>query len=158
MRRADREILDENRIEQVIAGCQSLHLGLFDRAADEVYVVPLSFGYEKENGRYVFWFHGASEGRKLELIRQNGKAGFEMERGAVLKGGEMGCDWTTSFESVIGTGSIAPVQTEQEKRHGLQVIMRHLTGKADWQFREDYVQSVCVFRLEAEKLSCKIHL
>ena len=36
--------------------------------------------------------------------------------------------------------------------------MVHLTGKTGWDFPDEAVDSTCIFRLEAEELSCKEHL
>lgn len=158
MRRSDREITDENVIARVIAGCQTVRLGFYDSEKDEVYVVPLSFGEEKVGGKYVLWFHGAGEGRKLELVRKTGKAGFEMDRGAKVTTGQVGCEATTSFESVIGTGRVSLAETTEEKLRGLRAVMAHMTGKADWEFDPAMVQQAAVFKLEVQQLSCKIHL
>ena len=46
MRRKDREILDLDKIESIIAGARYMHLGMFDE--NYPYVVPLHYGYENE--------------------------------------------------------------------------------------------------------------
>ena len=77
MRRSEREIRDPEAIRAVIAGCSCLRLGLYDDG--EIYIVPVNFGYLDENGRDVFYFHGAAEGRKAALLRRSPRAGFEMD-------------------------------------------------------------------------------
>lgn len=51
-------------------------------------MVPVNFGHTVEGGRHVFYFHGAAEGRKVDLVRRNGWAGFELDTGYRLQGAE----------------------------------------------------------------------
>ena len=66
MRRKDREVTDAFKIEEIIAGCHCCRLGFNDDG--EIYILPLNFGWEKQGGGYVLYFHGAREGRKIDLI------------------------------------------------------------------------------------------
>lgn len=77
MRRSDREITDYNEMLEVIRKCNVCRLVLND--GEYPYVVPLNFGMEIENNKLVFYFHGAREGKKYELMRKNNKASFEMD-------------------------------------------------------------------------------
>ena len=80
MRRKDREVTDPQRIEEIISACHCCRLGFCD--GGKPYIVPLNFGFfRREDGGYTFYFHSAREGRKLDLIRQTGWAGFELDTG-----------------------------------------------------------------------------
>jgi len=46
MRRADREVKDEKRIDEIIRACDCCRLGFID--GDSVYIVPLNFGLPKK--------------------------------------------------------------------------------------------------------------
>ena len=74
MRRKDREITDSDRIQEIIDACQCMRIAFADGAC--AYIVPVNFGYDKAGK--AFYFHGAAQGRKIDLIRQNGYAGFEL--------------------------------------------------------------------------------
>ena len=156
MRRKDRAVTDPERINGVIAACSVCRLGFCDGA--KPYVVPVNFGHAVESGRHVFYFHGAAEGRKADLIRQTGWACIEMEEGYALRPAEAACGYTAAFRSVIAEGPIAAVEDREEKRRGLTAVMRQATGREDWTFPDAAVDAVCVLRLEAEALSCKEHL
>lgn len=121
-------------------------------------MVPVNFGHTVEGGRHVFYFHGAAEGRKVDLVRRNGWAGFELDTGYRLQGAEAACGYTAAFQSVIGEGPIRVVETAEERRRGLAAIMRQATCCGDWTFPDAAVDAVCVLRLDAEELSCKEHL
>ena len=156
MRRQDRAVTDPEKIQAVIDDCQVCRLGFCD--GGKPYVVPVNFGHAVEDGRHVFYFHGAAEGRKVDLVRRNGRAGIELDTGYRLQGAEAACGYTAAFRSVIGEGPIRVVEDPSEKRRGLTAIMRQSTGRADWTFPDAAVDAVCVLRLEAEALSCKEHL
>lgn len=155
MRRKDREITDPEKIREIIADCQCCRVAFCDQG--KAYIVPLSFGYTEQDGKFVFYFHSAQEGRKLDLIRRTGYAGFEMDTHYKLNESETACGWSARFRSVIGGGRVSIVEAETEKREGLQFIMGHLTGKDQWEFDENMLKAVCVFKLEVEELACKEH-
>lgn len=153
MRRKDREVTDPGRIREIISACQCCRIGLCDQG--RAYIVPLNFGYTEKDGRYTFYFHSAKEGRKISLIAQNGYAAFEMDRAHQLIHGEIACKYSARYQCVMGGGRISFVEDPAEKRTGLTAIMRQTTGKDQWEFEEKMLGVVCVFKLEAEELSCK---
>ncbi len=104
MRRKDREITDPDKIKKIISDSHCCRLGFCDEG--KTYIVPMNFGFTEIQGRYVFYFHSAREGRKLDLIRKTGYAGFELDTNYQLKEAEVACDWTASFQSIIGSGKI----------------------------------------------------
>ena len=67
MRRKDREVTELETVKEIIRQCDVLRLGLAD--GDYPYIVPMNFGWEEKGGRLYFYLHGASEGRKAELLR-----------------------------------------------------------------------------------------
>ena len=76
MRRQDREVSERAKIDEVIESCDCIRLGL--NAEDGAYIVPLSFGYAPEEPA-KFYFHSATEGRKVSMIGSGTKAGFDLE-------------------------------------------------------------------------------
>lgn len=155
MRRKDREVLDAEKIESIINSCHCCRLGLNDDG--KVYVVPLSFGYENNNGKRYFYFHSAQEGRKIDLIKKNNFVGFEMDANYKLKEAEQACGYSARFQSIIGSGEISFIESQAEKIHALKQIMFHSTNKLDWTFPCEILDKMCVFRLEVTELSCKEH-
>lgn len=156
MRRKDREILDPETIENVIKGCHCCRVGFYDNG--QVYIVPLNFGYKKTDGRYTFYFHGAKEGRRVELAKSDPQVGFELDTDYQLHEADTPCDYSAAFQSIIGTGQLQIVEAIDEKQEGLTAIMKHNTGKSGWHFPAAMVNAVCVMKLEVETLSCKIHV
>lgn len=77
MRRRDREVSDPAKIREIIAACHCCRLGFAD--GGKIYIVPLNFGYQEEDGQRTFFFHSAPEGRKIDLIEKTHYAGFELD-------------------------------------------------------------------------------
>lgn len=152
MRRTDREIADENRIEDFIAKEQILRIAFYDEG--DIYIVPVNYGYLRED-TYSFFFHGAKAGRKYELAKKSPSVGFEIDGNYRLLEGEEACDFSATFQSVIGTGVLSLVQGMDEKVAGLNAIMKQTTAKEQWHYSDEMLEAVAVFRLDVEKLSCK---
>ena len=153
MRRKDREVTDRDKIEEIIRGCQCCRIALADGKG--AYIVPLNFGYDQERG--ALYFHGAGEGRKIDLIRKNGYAGFEMDMGHELVTAEKACGYSFLYQSIVGEGRIALVEDVEEKRHGLDCIMEHIAGKGGWEYPDAMLRAMAVIRLDVETLSAKAH-
>lgn len=154
MRRKDREITDSAQIQEILNKCTHCHMGLYD--GEEVYIVPMNFGWTEENGSYTLFFHCAGEGRKLDILRQNPKAGFQMDTDFELRTADSACDYSARFASIVGTGTVEFLTDPADKRTGLAAIMDHTAGeKREWTFPEPSVNRVTVLRLTVEKLSCK---
>lgn len=153
MRRSDREITDNNAIEHFISKQQIIRIGFFDNG--EVYIVPVNYGFERKNGGYVFFFHGARAGRKYELAKAEPSVGFEIDGEYGLITADKACDHSARFRSVIGNGTLTVVSDEEEKLRGLDRLMTQLTGNTGHVFSKEMLNAVAVFRLEVKKLSCK---
>ena len=59
------------------------------------------------------------------------------------------------IQSVIGTGKLSLVEDYSEKIKGLNAIMKQTTSKNEWHYSNEMLEAVAVFRLDADKLSCK---
>ncbi len=156
MRRSDREVTDIERIKEIVSECSCCRLGFNDE--NGAYIVPLCFGCGWENNELTLYFHSAKEGRKLELIKKGGRAGFEMDKSFMVKPGKAACDFSAGFQSVIGYGSICFIENATEKAEALDKIMAHNTGREGWEYPSAMLASVCLFKLKAESLTCKENL
>ena len=149
MRRGDKEIKDKAVIDQIISGSQVCRLGL---ARDNVpYVIPVSFGYDGD----AFYIHTAHTGRKIEFFEANPAVCLEFEQAVTLKPHESAaCNWSFSFQSVVGYGSIHEVTDSAEKTAALHVIMKQYSER-DWSFSEAAIAGVRVWKITIESLSGK---
>ena len=59
----------------------------------------------------------------------------------------------------MGGGPVTLLEAAEEKRAGLAAVMAHVSGEAGpWDFSEAMLERTQVIRLEAEELTCKVHL
>ena len=155
MRRQDLAITDPNEIDAIIRSCDCCRLGFADEG--KAYIVPLNFGYENTDGKRVLYFHGASEGRKLDMIKKYGFASFEMDTNHKLNTNDAACDHSFRYQCVMGEGPITLITDRDAKAAGLQIIMAQFTGKSDWEFNEAVLAKTSLFRLEIRELSARAH-
>ncbi|MBK3517565.1 pyridoxamine 5'-phosphate oxidase family protein [Carboxylicivirga marina] len=118
MRRKEREIKDAVIIHQILSQSSVCRLAIYDEHFP--YIVPMNYGYA--DGK--LYFHCALEGRKLDLIRKNNKVGFEIEYDSEVVKGDVSCQWTTRYRSVIGTGEVEIISDDEGKKFGFDVIMK----------------------------------
>ena len=97
MRRSDREVKDVKEIIEIMKRCDVCRLALNDESGFP-YIIPLNFGLIVKNGRDAsavprdlrindskdsvgirLFFHGALEGTKIDLMRRDPRASFEMD-------------------------------------------------------------------------------
>lgn len=156
MRRKDREVTDRAKIREILQQCDCCRLGLNDQ--DAAYVVPMNFGFDERDGNFVLYFHSARKGRKIELLKRNLRAAFEMDVGYRLHMGQTACACSAAYQCVMGEGPVTFLEEPAEKMRALTTILARQTGRSDWTFSPKELQSVLVFQLEADRLSCKEHL
>jgi len=148
MRRKDREITDINEIEGIIKNAVRCCIGLVDN--DEPYIVPVCFGYE----RNVLYFHSALEGRKIDLIKKNNRVCFEIDTDLAVVRTEKGCSWSMKYRSVMGTGRARFLESDKDKTHGLELIMRQYAGDNS-SIPKPVPDSVLVVKIDIESIAGK---
>lgn len=153
IRRKDREITDIHQILEIVGRTKYLHLGLYD--GEFPYVVALHYGAEFQDGVLTFYLHGAKEGHKLDLIRQNPHVCIELECDAqLIPAGDNACAYGSSYASVIGRGTAQLLDDPNEKIHGLKVLMEHQTGR-DFGITPQMASSVAVIRITVPEFTAK---
>ena len=152
MRRSDKEITNIDEILDVIERCDTCVVALNDEDGFP-YAVPMNFGYTHEAGVITLYFHCAPEGKKLDLIERDARAGFEMACSCQLVPSDYEGECTMAYESVMGRGIIELVPDE-EKLAALGILMRHY-HKGEFTINEAVAQRTCVFRLVVQTVSGK---
>ena len=158
MRRKDREVTNSVEIQKILDTCKVCRLGL--AGEDEVYIVPMNHGYTFENGKLVLYFHGAREGRKIEMIQKNPQVGFEMDCNHELEEGKLACQYSYIYASVLGSGKAEIIDDSDQKLCALSVIMKHQTGKEFEEFQTNprLEKAVAIIRVEVNEYTCKKHM
>ena len=152
MRRKDRKITDKFKIKEFLSKQQIIRIAFYD---NDIYIVPVNYGYYCKEEQDIFYFHGAKEGRKFELSKENPKVGFEIDGNYSLLKNEIACKFSVTFQSVVGTGKISIIEEKEEKVFALNTIMKQVTQQEEWSYSDNMLDNVAIFKLEVEKMSCK---
>ena len=148
MIRKDREITDFTEIESIIRRSTVCRLALADQ--NQPYIVPLSFGY-KDNRLY---FHSASKGRKIDMLKKNSRVCFEFDIDYEIIKADKACDWGMRYKSVIGFGKASFVEGAESMRRALDVIMAQY-GDGPFSYPENRMKNMVVIQVDIESMSGK---
>lgn len=157
MRRKDREILDIQEIEGIIRRCQVCRVAF--AAGDTPYIVPMSYGYERQGECFTLFFHCAGSGRKLDMMAQNPRVCFEMDGECRLVPGLDGHpeQCTMAYESVVGWGTARLVTDVGAKKHALGRLMVHYGEAGHGDYPEAALRAVTVFEVAVTECTGKRH-
>ena len=153
MTRREREITDRSEIIDILDRCMIVHLGLVD--GDEPYVVPMNYGYTmEEDGELTLYLHGATQGRKLDLMKKNPKVFIEMECDVAPFEGDVACRYGTAYKSLMGRGIAELIDDPEEKMRCLSLFMKTQTGR-DFEFNEKLVKVVSIIKIHVKEYTAK---
>ena len=158
IRRKDREITDKKIIEEFLSSQKIIRIGYYDKKNEEVYIVPVNYGYIIENNEYIFYFHGGKGGRKYELSKDEPNVGFEIDGNYKLLEGKNACDFSAKYQSVIGNGKIKIIEDIEDKKKALDIIMKNIAGQSNLEYKPRMVENVAIYKLNVTKISCKGNL
>ncbi len=158
MRRAERAVKNEEEIREILTECKVCRLGLLDEG--QVYIVPMNHGYTYEDGKLTLYFHGAKEGRKLDVVKRGGPVGIEMDCRHELIEGTLACQYSYYYASIIGNVRAELIEEPKEKIKALGLVMKHQTGKAYEEFETNpkLEKAVGIIKVDVEEFSCKKHM
>ncbi len=148
----ERELTETNDILAILDKSDIVHIALVD--GDEPYVVPMNYGYTMHDGKLTLYLHGATEGKKLDLMRKNPKVFFSIESDIEPFSGQVACQYGTSYSSIMGKGTAEILENPQDKMDGLTIFMKSQTG-LDFEFNERLVSAVSVIKIDVSHFTAK---
>jgi len=148
LRRSKDEIKERAEIDAIIRKSRVCRLGLCD--GEEPYIVPLCFGYDGK----ALYFHSATEGRKIDVIRKNNRVCVEFDIPGEMKESEQGCVWGITYRSVIGFGAAEIVDDGEAKREALAILMAQYSDK-NYTFPDDLVTKTAVIKVIIARITGK---
>lgn len=148
MRRKDREVADPDEIIGIMRDAQVCRVAM--AGDDGPYVLPMSFGL----GEGCIWLHAAAEGLKLEVLRGDPRVCVEFEADVELMRGKGPCDIGFRFRSALAFGRAEVVTDREEKRRGLEALVRQYAPDAG-PVPDSAVERVTVLRVDVEHMTGK---
>lgn len=117
MRKASQEITDPAVLEEILSVQQICRVAM--NGGERPYLLPFNYGYRD----HCLYIHSATEGKKIDLLREHPLVSFEVEHEVEIVPGKRACGWSTRYRSVVGEGTVQIVTDQKGKREGLRVIM-----------------------------------
>ena len=149
MRKADREIKDRSKIDEIIRSTEVCRIAFANN--NTPYLVPVSFGYDGE----CIYVHTAEAGKKIDFLKANHQVCFEFDAEVkTVKDDHIPCKWTAAFKSVIGSGKMEEIHDAEGKMAALNHIMVQYSGK-EWAFNEKMLGRVKLWKISIEEISGK---
>jgi hypothetical protein len=149
MRRHDKEIKDQNIIEDILNNSELCRIGLVEDGM--AYIVPLNYGYADG----IIYMHSAPNGRKMEILRRNNRVSFEIELFSDIVKKDVACRWTAKYRSVMGHGTVQIISDPEKKRTGMDVIMRKYGFKGDIVYDEASLSRMIILELKIDAIQGK---
>lgn len=150
--RREKLITDIDKVLEILDKSKVVHIGMVD--GDEPYVVPMNYGYTYENEKLTIWLHGATTGRKLDVMRKNPKVFFEMECDLIPFEGEVACKYGLSYSSLMGRGIAEIIEDSEEKQKALSILMKTQVNK-DFEFNEKLASVVGIVKIDVLDFTAK---
>jgi len=123
MHKSERQIQDREAMVQLVKNKRYVTIAMCRES--EPYIVTMNYGYDMD--QHVLFFHCALKGLKLDFIRQNPRVCATVVDD---RGYQMGqCEH--AYGSVVFWGDMFIVQSLDEKKHAMDVLLHHLENKPD---------------------------
>ena len=153
MRRSEREITQRDKLLELLDKCRVMHLGLTDGTGP--YVVPLHFGWEEKEGEITLYFHSALEGRKMDCVRRNPSCFIAVTGDTRVIGSAEACGWTAAYESLMMEGEADILVSDEERKHGLDILMRHCGYQGEPRYNAPALAVTAVCRIRVKSITGK---
>jgi uncharacterized protein len=152
MRVARKEIKDADVIVELL---NSSHVGRLGTVGPDGHpmIKPLNFVYSGS----TIYFHSALAGEKIDHIRKDEKVCFEVDLPvAYARSGENPCNTDYLYRSVIIRGRASLVETDEEKRAALRMLVEKYEPKRDVvEFPQSKIAITAVVRIDIETMTGK---
>ena len=96
-------------------------------------------------------------GQKIDILKEHPDVCIELDGRHELLRADAPCNHSFYYISLIGNGTIKFVDDMGEKEHALSLVMKHQTGRDDWEFDEKWINAVCIMKLEVTDYTVKQH-
>lgn len=150
--RREREVTDMDEIIGILDRARIVHVGMIDE--NMPYVVPMNYGYTMEDGKLTLYLHGATAGRKLDIIRVNPNVFIEIDTDVVPFDGPSACQHGTCYSSIMGEGVAELIEDIEGKKQALTYLMKTQTGK-DFEFSDKMVTGVTGIKITVSDYTAK---
>lgn len=124
MRRKKRQVTDMNLIKQLVEEAQVVRIAI--NGEEYPYVVPVNYGYRWKGDELLLFIHGADEGKKVSMIKNDPRVAIELDQNhKLIEGNRNASSYSYAYQSLIGFGKAEFLEGVEEKRQALHLLMDH---------------------------------
>jgi len=148
---ANREITNQQEIENIINKCQTCHIGFVD--GDKPYVLAFNFVYDSG----LIYIHTAPEGKKNDILKKNNNVclNFDTDYEIFYRHEQVACSWGMKYRSVVANGRVEFIETDEDKIKVLNLFMKKYAGRDDFKYNGPSVKNVSVMLVKIDNLTGK---
>jgi nitroimidazol reductase NimA-like FMN-containing flavoprotein (pyridoxamine 5'-phosphate oxidase superfamily) len=156
IRRQDRAIMDDIWITDFL---QKADYGVFATCKDDQpFTVARNFAYDAQ--KHAIYFHGARKGRTFENVGQGTSVNLNVSEMGEWIVADRAMNFGVKYKGVVVFGRLSVVESIEEAKHGLQLIMDKyfpaLRPGVDYEaVTDDDLKVTAVFRVDIESWSGK---
>ena len=143
MRRTERQMLDREFMHAVLRDAQEIYIAMNAKGAP--YVLPVNHVFHED----CIYFHCATEGRKLDLLRTDPRVGFSTAVGIAVDGA------TTRYRSVCGNGVAEIVTAADVKNSVLKAIAARFNAPCHFPLAAEKFAATGIVRIRIENMTGK---
>lgn len=143
------EITDIKEIDELLSGIKVCNLAMVDNG--KPYVVPMNFGYQDG----ILFFHGAPFGRKIDILKENPDVcvSFYCDEKLNVRTESVACSYSMKYKSVLASGTVVFEDDIIEKKRIMNIIMKHYTGRDDFDYNLPAISNVSIFFLKPKTIT-----
>lgn len=157
------KVTDKYMIDEVLSNSEYGTLSLCND--NKPYILPLNFVMANDE----IYFHGAKKGKKIDLIKENSNASFNVvETYSLLPSyfstdDGKACPATHLYKSIVVEGNIEFVENYDEKANALESLMKKLQKEGKYiplndEIYKKAINATCVYKLVSSNISAKFGL
>lgn len=117
------------------------------------YVIPVCYVYYKHS----IYIHSKPSGKKIDLIRNNSKICFQVDRVNEIRSSDSPCNYGFKYHSAIVYGTIEEVDGYDEKLDALIAITNVYVKEYNIQLIEDNIDDVVILKINLDEVTIKIN-
>ena len=88
-------------------------------------------------------------------MKKNPNVWYTVYSGQEIYSNEKACHWGSKFRSLMGTSKAELLNSDKDKKYGLEQIMKNYSGTTKHEFNPKIFEHTSVYRLKLENITLK---
>lgn len=151
----DIEITESAEVEKLLKNAKVCRLALNNGSYP--YIIPMCFGYVLQGKHLELYFQSTPHGQKLELIKKNNLAAFEIDILSNIVKSENRCSVEAIYDCIAGNGTVEIVNGIEKITGLTKIISKYDEEKQEHKFSEKTLNNMLLIKLTVDSYNCHRH-